>query len=116
MTPGCYGVALEEQVRGIIIQEVRAGSESLTSGDALVLQGLIPLGYWKVWPPSPGQHLCFPSSREPGNETTVFPLTGRDPAALLSSWLFVQLPGFSAFRRWPYPDSSPAALGLPPLP
>lgn len=24
MTPGCYGVALEEQVRGIIIQEVRA--------------------------------------------------------------------------------------------
>lgn len=41
MTPGCYGVALEEQVRGIIIQEVKAGSESLTSSDALVLQGLI---------------------------------------------------------------------------
>lgn len=30
----------------------------------------------------------LPSSREPGHETTVFPLAGRDPAALLS------LPGF----------------------
>lgn len=59
---GLLWVALE--CWGIVIPEVSPGSESLTSSDALVLQGLIPLGYWKVWPPSPGQHLCFPL---PGN-------------------------------------------------
>lgn len=39
MTPGCYGWPWRSQCWGIIIQEVRAGSESLTSSDALVFTG-----------------------------------------------------------------------------